>query len=439
MATEFRLPELGEDIESGEVVRVLVSAGDRVAENETVMEVETDKATIEIPAPLQGAILAVHVKAGDKVNVGGLLITIAEDAPLPKSAEASIKPASPEKPLEQKQQVDTAEVPKESPSRARENDKAASPPKSVASSPEPAPASPSVRRLARELGVDVNLVSATGLAGRISEDDVKNYVRTALIEDKSERGGESSRTPVRETPELPDFSKWGEIERAPMSNIRQRISDAMTHSWTTAPHVSQHNKADITKLDALRRDFAPKLQGGKLTVTAILIKIAASALVAFPKFASSLDAARAEIIYKKYRHIGIAVDTERGLVVPVIRDADKKNIAEISAELALVSERARSRKITPEELRGGVFTISNQGSVGGGFFSPIIYTPQVAILGVSRAQIEPRFIDGGFEPRLMLPLSLSHDHRVIDGADAVRFMNWIIEALEEPFKLLVEG
>jgi pyruvate dehydrogenase E2 component (dihydrolipoamide acetyltransferase) len=297
-----------------------------------------------------------------------------------------------------------------------------------------APASPSVRRLARELGVDINLVSGTGPGGRITEEDVRAHVRTAMT-----MGSAASAAPVALSA-LPDFSRWGEIERQPMKTIRRKTAEHMARAWTI-PHVTQYDKADITELEQLRKRFEPKVQaaGGKLTTTAIALKVIASALKLFPKFAASFDATRQELIFKKYIHIGVAVDTEHGLLVPVVRDVDKKNILDLSVELTRLAERTRDRKITLEEMEGGVFTISNLGGIGGTAFSPIVNAPEVAILGIARARMEPVFIQGLFQPRLMLPLSLSYDHRVIDGAEAARFLRWVAEALEQPSLLPFEG
>ena len=301
---------------------------------------------------------------------------------------------------------------------------------------EAAPAPPSVRRLARELGVDINEVEGSGPGGRITEDDVKAHVRLTMTTPGAVR-------PTAPAPaaSLPDFSKWGEVERQPMRAVRRKTAEHLSYAWSTIPHVTHFDKADITELEQTRKRYESKAEAGaaKLTVTAIVVKVAAAALKMFPQFASSLDMPREELIYKKYCHIGVAVDTDRGLLVPVIRDVDKKNILEVSAELAQLAERARNRKITPEDMEGGVFTISNLGGIGGTHFSPIVNSPEVAILGIARARMEPVFLNGMFQPRLMLPLSLSYDHRVIDGADAARFLRWVAEALEQPSLLLLEG
>ncbi len=288
-----------------------------------------------------------------------------------------------------------------------------------------APAAPSVRRLARELGVDIRGVAGSGPAGRISVDDVQAFVRSALA------GGVPAGAPSA----LPDFSKWGDVERKPMSNIRRKTAEHLAHAWNAIPHVTQHDRADITALEALRKQYSPQAEkaGGKLTMTAIALKIVAAALAKFPQFNSSIDIARNEIVFKKSIHVGVAADTERGLLVPVIRDVDRKGIIQLAAELGAASEKARSGKLSLDDMQGGGFTITNLGGIGGTSFTPIVNWPEVAILGISRGAREPVYVNDGFEPRLMLPLSLSYDHRVIDGADAARFLRWVADAFEQPF------
>jgi pyruvate dehydrogenase E2 component (dihydrolipoamide acetyltransferase) len=268
-------------------------------------------------------------------------------------------------------------------------------------------------------------VAGSGPAGRISLDDVQAYVRNALA------GG----VPAGAPSSLPDFSKWGEVERKPMSNIRRKTAEHLSNAWTTIPHVTQHDKADITALEALRKQYGPMAEkaGGKLTMTAIALKIVAGALKKFPQFNSSIDPARNEIVYKKSIHVGVAADTERGLLVPVIRDVDRKGVVQLAAELGAASEKARAGKLSLEDMQGAGFTITNLGGIGGTSFTPIVNWPEVAILGISRGAHEPVYVNGAFEPRLMLPLSLSYDHRVIDGADAARFLRWVVEAFEQPF------
>jgi pyruvate dehydrogenase E2 component (dihydrolipoamide acetyltransferase) len=290
--------------------------------------------------------------------------------------------------------------------------------------------------MARELGVNINEVNGTGPGGRISEDDVRNYARSIIL---NATGPRPSTQPTAAP--LPDFSRWGEVERTPMTGVRRKTAEHLQDAWTSIPHVTHFDSADITELEQLRERFAKKVEeaGGKLTVTAIALKVTAEALKVFPQFNASLDSVQEEIIYKKYCHIGIAVDTDRGLLVPVIRDVDKKNILDLSVELTQVSEKARNKKLTLEEMQGGTFTITNLGGIGGVSFTPIINSPEVAILGISRASQQPIFSDGQFKPRLMLPLALSYDHRLIDGADAARFLRWVGAALQEPFLLALEG
>ena len=275
-------------------------------------------------------------------------------------------------------------------------------------------------------------MQGTGNGGRILSGDVVRTARSLL---------EAARSGAAAPPPLPDFSRWGEVEREPMSGIRRTTAVHLSTSWTTIPHVTQHDDADITELEQLRKRFGPRVQqaGGKLTMTAIAVRVVASALRVFPRFAASVDMASREVILKRYTHVGVAVDTDRGLLVPVIRDADRKNVTELSVELGVLAERARDGKLALEEMQGGCFTITNLGGLGGTSFTPIVNYPEVAILGMSRSRVTPVHGDGGFEPRLLLPLSLSYDHRVIDGADAVRFLRWIVEALENPFLLSLEG
>jgi pyruvate dehydrogenase E2 component (dihydrolipoamide acetyltransferase) len=286
-----------------------------------------------------------------------------------------------------------------------------------------------VRRLARELGVDIREVPGSGTGGRINLEDVQAFVRGAL------GGGQTGAAPQPGAAPLPDFAKWGAVERKPMSNVRRKTAEHLSNAWRTIPHVTQHDKADITSIEALRKQYAPQAEkaGGKLTMTAIALKVAAGALRKYPQFNASIDPARNEIAYKKSIHVGVAVDTDRGLLVPVIRDVDTKGIVALSIELAQVSEKARGGKLSLDEMQGGGFTITNLGGIGGTSFTPIVNWPEVAILGISRGAQEPQWDGGQFQPRLMLPLSLSYDHRVIDGADAARFLRWVCDAFEQPF------
>ena len=446
MPTEFRLPELGENVEKGDLVKVLVSVGDVINQDQSVIELETEKATLEVPSGVSGKVSAIHVKEGDQVKVGQLILTVDGGARSAAPQVAESNPAA-EPDLAELRKKQAEHVPTATPGAATT---AAGPAQVVpinrgaaAGPAEPekreerplVPAAPSVRRAARELGIDIGEVRGSGPGGRVSEEDVKAYVRRVTS------GGLAPGAAVGKPGALPDFTLWGEVDRQPMRAVRRSTAAHLAQAWSTIPHVTNHDRADITELDRLRQQYGPKLepQGGKLTVTAVALKVVASALRRFPQFAASLDVPREEIVYKKYCHIGVAVDTDRGLLVPVIRDVDRKNISELSVELATVAEKARTRKLSAEEMEGGVFTITNLGGIGGTAFSPIINWPEVAILGISRASLESVFRDGAFQPRLMLPLSLSYDHRLIDGADAARFLRWVAEALEQPFLVLFQG
>ncbi len=433
---EMKLPELGENIESADVIGVLVKEGDEIEKDQGVIEIETDKATVEVPSNVSGKVLEVLVKEGDKAKVGDTLIKVET------SEEPEEEPKAKEKPKEEKKKEEPKKEVKEETEKKKDEEKEAPKEKIQLLEKEEqppitkgaAPAAPSVRRLARELGVNINGIPGTGSAGRISLDDVKAFVKKL-----NESGGLAGRGIKKE--ELPDFSKFGKIERKPMNNIRQKTAHHLSYAWVTIPHVTQFDKADITELEKVRKEMNQKANDNKdkLSITAILAKVSASALKVFPQFNSSVDMEKNEIIYKKYFNIGIAVDTEHGLIVPVIRNADLKNITELSRDINNLAEKARSRKISLDDLQGACFTITNLGGIGGTSFSPIINSPEAAILGVSRGSYEPVYNGEVFEPRLMLPLSLGYDHRVIDGADAARFLRWICEAVENPMKLLVEG
>jgi pyruvate dehydrogenase E2 component (dihydrolipoyllysine-residue acetyltransferase) len=446
MITEFKIPELGENIESGNVVRVLVSAGQTIEKDQAVLELETDKATIEVPSPVGGVVREVRVSEGSKAKVGDVVLTIetqgasAEPAkPAAKPQPAVVPEPAPPKPAARVERpvAEPAAAPQPAPVVDRP---VVMPALQVApASSEPrraAPAAPSVRRFAREIGIDINRVTGTGPAGRISVQDVKDYSRSLHLEAAKTVPGI-----VLPGGALPDFAKWGAVERQPMNNIRVKTAQHLSLAWNTIPQVTQFDKADITELDNQRKHFGEKVAaaGGKLTVTAILLKVLASALRVFPQFNASVDMARNEIVYKKYYHIGVAVDTDRGLLVPVLRNADKKNILQLSIELNQLAEKARNKKLTLEEMQGGTFTITNLGGIGGTAFSPIVNHPEVAILGISRSSIEPSYRNGQFVPTTVLPLSLSYDHRLIDGADAARFLRWVAEALADPFLMALEG
>jgi pyruvate dehydrogenase E2 component (dihydrolipoamide acetyltransferase) len=311
---------------------------------------------------------------------------------------------------------------------------------------QPVFAAPSVRRFARDVGVDIRMVEGSGPSGRISEEDVKRHARTratrpaAPPSDAAERARPAA-GPAPEAPPLPDFSQWGPVEREPLSRLRRTVARNMATSWEQIPHVTLHHWADVTAIEEMRQQYKDRARaaGGNLTLSVVMIKIAAAALRAHPKFNSSLDLASSELVLKRYYNVGVAVDTDRGLVVPVIRDVDEKNIIEISIELNRIAERARTNELTLEEMRGATFTVTNLGSLGTGHFSPIINYPEVAVLGLGRAERVPVWEEGQWKPRLRLPMSITFDHRVIDGADGARFMQWIADAVQKPLMLALEG
>jgi len=455
--TEFKIPELGENVAGGDVTRVLVNVGDTIAREQPIVELETDKATIEVPSSVEGVVKEIKVKKGDKVKVGAVVLTV--DAPAGDGAKPAAKPAAvaaapaaapePPPPPPPAAAQTPAPAPATGPTRVvpmpvRPAPEApahpVAPAKLEGERGPAAPASPAVRRLAREIGVDINAIQGTGPGGRITQEDVKEHARRILSSVGSASlaaGGVA----VRASRPLPDFQKWGEVDRQPWSNIRRATAEHLSYAWTTIPHVTQFDKADVGELEELRKQFKEKVAkaGGNLTVTAMLVRVLATAVKKFPQFNASIDPERGEIVYKKYVNVGVAVDTDRGLLVPVIREADTKNIMEIAVELQKMAEKARDKKLSLEEMTGGGITISNLGGIGGTYFTPIVNWPEVAILGVSRGKTEPVWKDGKWEPRQMLPLSLSYDHRVIDGADAMRFLKWVVEAIEQPFLLSLVG
>jgi pyruvate dehydrogenase E2 component (dihydrolipoamide acetyltransferase) len=467
---DIDLPDLGENVESGTIVGILVSVGDTITQDQPLLELETDKATIEMPSPVAGEVVAIHVQEGAKAKVGQSVFTV------DTVASAAVAVAEPEETVvQEREEISTPmaapatsqEVPDhESPVSASSasadmllpeiNEALLDPsdmvrPKALEKEDLPirrdrtgVPAAPNARRIARELGVNIAAVKGSGPNGRITLDDVKRHANRLM---QAMQAG----VPVEQPgvgvgvnrPSLPDFSKWGSVDYQPMSNIRRATARQMEVAWSNIPHVTQFHKADITNLEQIRKQFGPKAEaaGGKLTVTAILLKVVVSALKEFPQFNASIDMEKEEVIYKKYYHIGVAVDTDRGLLVPVIRDVDKKNIIELSVELGEVAAKARDRKLSLADMQGGTFTITNLGGIGGTNFTPIVNSPEVAILGVARGAMEP-VLDrqtGQFEPRMMLPVALSYDHRIIDGADGARFANWVVQYLEQPFLTALQG
>lgn len=429
---EVRVPDIG-DVDAVDVVEVLVSVGDTVEEGDPLIGLESDKASMEVPTEVAGTVKEIKVAEGSQVSEGTVIAIIeasgesapkAEEAPAPAPAEA---PA----PAPAAAKVAPAEVAP-----------AAPPAPPAPPIPEPATgkgphASPSIRRFARELGVDLSRVKGTGRKGRITKEDVQNFVKSIM------KGGAPAAASggAFALPEMPkiDFSKFGEIEQKPLTRI-QKLSAATLHrSWLHVPHVTQHDEADITEMEAFRKAHKEEAdkKGFKLTPLVFLMKAVVAGLKEYPKFNSSLDPSGESIIMKKYCHLGIAVDTPNGLVVPVVRDVDKKSLYELAADLAELSGRARDGKLKPADIQGACFTISSLGGIGGTSFTPIVNAPEVAILGVSRSSIKPIWQNGEFVPRLMLPLSLSYDHRVIDGADAARFTTFLSKMLGDIRRLLL--
>lgn len=451
MPVEIKLPELGENLAGGEVVDVKVAAGAAVREGQTLLEVEAEKSTVEVPAPQAGKVTKWLVKKGDAVKVGQTLCVLeateaeAKPSEKPAAKPAAAKEAAKPAPAEPAEDEDTESAPAKAAApvaaklaegdgkRGAAREAEAGRPAAIAPSQEGeetlVPAGPATRRLARELGIDLRQVSGTGPRGRVSQEDVKAFVRDHAGAPATNGTGAPAALP------LPDFARWGAIEPRPLDAIRRRTAEQMSLAWRLIPHVTQHDLADITELEAFRKQ--QEGSGPKLTVTAFTLKAVAAALRQFPHFNSSLDLPGGKLIVKQYIHVGVAVDTERGLLVPVLRDVDKKGVRELAKELADIADRARQKKLAADDMKGGTFTITNLGGIGGTGFTPIINYPEVAILGMSRSRLEPVVRGGQVVPRLMLPLSLSYDHRVIDGADAARFTRRLAEMLENPWLMLL--
>ncbi len=428
---EFKLPELGEGIDSATVVSVKVKVGDTVAVGQDILDVETDKASMGVTSTVAGVIRELAVKQGDKINVGSL-VAVFEDASNPSPATtASRERERPEETKPASPKIEEATPFK--PNGPAKHDLT--------------PAGPATRRLARQLGVGLWEMAGTGRGGRVTLDDVKGFIRTEREQNKSggaATGGGLSGKTVADSftiPKLPDFGKYGEVERKPVAKIRETIAKNLTIAWRTMPMVTQNDNADITDLEAGRKRIVDSLPKGaaKITWTVLAVKAVVAALKEFPNFNSSYDMNGGELILKKYYHIGIAVDTERGLVVPVIKDADKKSIREIASEVQSLAEKARTAKLSIDEMRGGTFTITNLGGIGGTSFTPIVNYPEVAILGMCRSSLQAVVRDGQIVPRLLLPLSLTYDHRVIDGADGARFTARLAQLFSDPMRLLMES
>ncbi|MBS1953627.1 MAG: 2-oxo acid dehydrogenase subunit E2 [Cyanobacteria bacterium SZAS-4] len=470
MSNEFILPDLGEGIHEAEVLAVRIAEGDQVKEDQPILEVETDKAVVEIPCPVNGTIEKIHVKVGEVVKVGMVMVTFGSGG---GAAKAPAKETAAE--TKQKQINDSI---------------AAAPPIATAVSAGhatgngkstmevrhngvgPVPAAPATRRLARELNLDLRMIKGSGPSGRVTKEDVRSFaagslegtisgassqthpieskqqVAPAAVQSLASKYGESGAkaapleggmgsTPV----DLPDFTKFGTVERVPLKGIRRKIAQNMMQSWTHIPHVTTFDEADVTELDAYRAKYESEVKkhGGRLTLTVFALKAIASGLKKYPQFNASLDEKTGELVFKHFYNIGVAVATDRGLIVPVIRDVDKKSIIELSRELADLSEKTKAGKVELERLQGGTFTLTNIGSIGGTNMVPMINHPEAAILGMARAAQKPVVRNGNIEVGLIMPLALSFDHRIADGAEAAYFVQHVVKRLQEPFTFLLEA
>jgi pyruvate dehydrogenase E2 component (dihydrolipoamide acetyltransferase) len=410
---DVKLPKLGEGADSGVVVTIFVKEGDTIAKDQAVIELENEKAVASIPSTAAGVVEKIFVKTGDKLSVGQRILSVETNGQVGVATEKAAK----ETETHAKSESTTEEAAAEQEEEIQK--------------PVAAPvASPSIRKLARELGIDLSRVRGSEPGGRIIIGDMRTYIqRLQKLTERPKPGEPAKAKPVTEQI---DFSKWGPVSKKPLTQLRQVIARRMLENWSAIPHVTQFDEADFTRLNELRKRHAPAYEqnGTRLTLTPLVVKALVETLKQHPVFNSSLDEVTQEIVLKGYFHIGIAVDTEQGLIVPVIRDADKKSVLELSKELEQLAQKARDRKVTADELKGGTFTISNQGGIGGAHFTPIINKPEVAILGLGRGTLKPVARDGKVEVRLMTPLGLSYDHRVIDGGAAARFIVDLVKALE---------
>jgi pyruvate dehydrogenase E2 component (dihydrolipoamide acetyltransferase) len=475
MPVKFKMPDPGEGIHEAEILEILVAEGDRVEEDQPLMRIETDKADVELPSPVSGTVKQILVSDGDVVEVGDVLVVILEEGEDQDGEQAKEDKADDLASAEKEQQAgneeerkkqerksedakDNGEEPKKEKTRGKKaSEKKESKPeeksateaqksKSREEAPRkgPVPATPATRRLARELDVALDQVEPSGPGGRVTPEDVKAQAEGDQKKSQKEKETPAAVKPAEtEGPELPDFSQWGEVERTPLRSIRRATAKRMALAWSEIPHVTHEDLADITELEKFRQDNKDDIdnQGGALTLTVFAIKAAVAALKAYPRFNASLDIEAGEIISKKYFHIGVAVDTDRGLLVPVVRDADCKSMVELAREVTELAERTRRGEVEPRDMSGGTFTITNVGPLGGTGFTPIINFPQVAILGLAKARLQPMIRgdinDFDVVPRLMLPLVLGFDHRIVDGADAARFLGEVIRLLESPQNLML--
>jgi pyruvate dehydrogenase E2 component (dihydrolipoamide acetyltransferase) len=436
MEKEIKLPKVAEGVESATVTDILVKEGDAVTKGQSVIVVESDKASVEVPSEEAGKIKTISIKKDAEIKPGDVILVLEteEKEEQPKEEKKEVKPQEKEPEGEEKQRQkkedEKVETKEKMPAETQKEEKPGAKEEVKEKPAEEIAAIPNALRLARELGININDVKGSGLQGKILEEDVTAYAKE-IIQGKLKD--------FQEEESLPDFSKWGEVEKMPIKSIRKATAKRTATTWRIIPHVTHFDEAEISKIEELRtsKSHLVEKRGGKLTVTAILLKILSQALKEFPQFNASIDTKNEEIILKKYIHIGAAVDTERGLLVPVVRDVDKKDLIDISIELGALSEKARQGKLSADEMNGGSFVISNVGGIGGTNFTQLVYHPQVAILGVAKTETKAVFINNEFKPKHMIPLSLSYDHRIIDGADAARFMRWICEVIENPLNLFI--
>ncbi len=429
---EIKLPVLAEGVEAGDVLNVLVKVGDLIQPDDPIIELESEKATVPVPTPVGGRVKEILVKPGDKVRVGETLLIVESATDVPRDTQPTLNEAPDARPAaaadgDSKLAVSSSPGPK----AVAEPLELPVQPLAPAVTPEDEfiPAGPAVRRIAREIGLDLRRVKGSGKNGRILIEDLDPYIQEYV---RKRGGAQVAGTLPVQAPELPDFSQWGPVRRVKADSVRRKIAEHLTQAWLTIPHVHQFHEADVTELLQLQKRHRERVKelGGALTLTPFLMKAVVIALKEFPEFNSSYDARAEEIIYKDYYHLGIAVDTKAGLIVPVVRDVDKKSIVELAIELTQLAQRTRDRKVTIEELRGSTFTISNLGSIGGGHFTPIVNSPEVAILGVGRASKRVVLTESGVAARDYLPLVLGYDHRIIDGAQGARFIVRVAEVLE---------
>lgn len=428
---DVRLPRLGEGADSGTVASLFVKEGEQVKKDQPVLELESEKAVASIPSPAAGTISKMYVKEGDEIKVGQLIFSLGD-------AGATAQPA--ERQRSERLPAADASVEEKHPEpegglEPTETIEAMPEPEAVESAHTPGvapPASPSVRKLARELGIDLSRVKGSQRGGRIALEDVRRYIQRLQQLAYQPREGRPTAVPAsKPAAESVDFSRWGPVVRKRMSTLRRTISNKMVASWTTIPHITQFDDADVTEMMRLQKKYADryKKKGGHLTLTVFVLKAVVDTLRKHPEFNASIDETTGDIVFKEYFHLGVAVDTEQGLIVPVIRDVDKKTMIDLSVELNELAEKTRQRKVSLEEMQGGTFTISNQGGIGSKHFTPIINKPEVAILGIGRSVLAPVVMKDAIARRFMLPLGLSYDHRIIDGAEAARFMVDLVQAL----------